>query len=202
MSGLCQTPGIGLLRYVTHPEVAIDPESPVERWGLNPIGMTRVRALLEQPWVADVGRLVSSDEVKAVQTAEIIAEHLSLEVEVRAGIGENDRSSTGYLPPEEFDTAVDRFFAQPEASASGWERAVDAQQRVVAGLADLFDASPAVDTVVVGHGGVGTLLYCWLTDRAIARRHDQPGQGHYFTVDTTTRAVLHPWRRIDARSSE
>ena len=47
------------------------------------------------------------------------------------------------------------------------------------------------------HGAVGTLWYCWLTDQGISRRHDQPGQGHYFTVDVATRQVVHPWVPID-----
>ena len=40
---------------------------------------------------------------------------------------ENDRSATGYLPPNQFEAMADRFFAEPQASVLGWERAVDAQ---------------------------------------------------------------------------
>jgi broad specificity phosphatase PhoE len=142
--------------------------------------------------------VISSDETKAMQTAEILAVHLGLDVEVRSGIGENGRSSTGYLPPVEFEAMADRFFSEPGSSAAGWERAVDAQRRIVEGLADLLDDPVAMpSTVVVGHGAVGTLWYCWLTDQPIDRRHDQPGQGHYFAVDVATREVLHTWLPID-----
>jgi broad specificity phosphatase PhoE len=169
----------------------------VERWSLSPAGLARARVLTEQPWVAEVERIVSSEETKAVQTAELLAERIGLSVEVRAGIGENDRSTTGFLPPEEFEATADRFFAEPGASVRGWERAVDAQSRIVAGLADLLESDDERNTVVVGHGGVGTLWYCWLTGQAIDRRHDQPGQGHFFTVDVATGRVLHTWHPID-----
>ena len=202
----CTEPGrawhtrrIALLRYVTHPEVAVDPAIPVERWSLSSAGLARARAMLDQPWVGELDRIVSSDETKAVQTAELLAEATGLRVEVRAGIGENNRTATGFLPPEEFETTADRFFAEPEESVRGWERAVDAQARIVDGLADLLDPTDTRSTVVVGHGGVGTLWYCRLTGQPISRRSDQPGQGHYFTVDVSTGQVLHAWRPIDER---
>ncbi|MCB0967237.1 MAG: histidine phosphatase family protein [Ilumatobacter sp.] len=153
--------------------------------------------MLEQPWVSTIGRIVSSTETKAVETAELLATHLGLDVEVRTGLGENDRSATGFVPPDEFEQLADAFFAEPEQSVRGWERAIDAQQRIVAGLADLLGAGDAHSTAVVGHGAVGTLWYCHLTDQAIDRRHDQPGQGHYFTVDTTSGRVLHRWHPVD-----
>jgi broad specificity phosphatase PhoE len=185
------------LRYITHPQVAIEPDVPVTRWSLSAIGVERAEAMCRQPWAADVRRIVSSDEVKAVQTAEILARHVGVPVEVRPGIGENDRSSTGFVPPDRFEQLADRFFADPEASVEGWERAVDAQARIAAGLADLLADEAGGDVAVVGHGGVGTLWWCALAGRPIDRRHDQPGQGHYFTVDRAHGAVLHGWRPVD-----
>jgi broad specificity phosphatase PhoE len=143
-----------------------------------------------------VGRVVSSDETKAVETARVVAQHLTLPLEVREGIGENDRSSVGFVPKAEFEALANAFFAEPERSVRGWERAIDAQRRIAAGLSDLL--SPAAhDVLVVGHGGVGTLWYCFLNELPIDRRHDQPGQGHYFSVDTSTRRATHGWRPID-----
>lgn len=185
------------LHYVTHPDVAVDPTVALQRWTLSELGEQRARAMLDQPWVAEVQRIVSSDETKAVHTAGILAAHLGLGVEVVAGLGENDRSATGFLPAEEFEATADRFFAHPELSADGWERAVDAQRRTVQALAPVLAEAATVDTVVVGHGGVGTLWYCALTGDEISRRHDQPGQGHFFTVDATTATVLHGWHPID-----
>jgi len=82
---------VSVLRYITHPEVVVDPSVAVARWGLSPVGLRRAEALCRQPWAAGVRRVVSSDEVKAVQAAEVLAGHLGLRVEIREGIGENDR---------------------------------------------------------------------------------------------------------------
>ncbi len=185
-----------MLRYVTHPEVVVDPAVLVPNWGLSARGRSRVQALLAQPWLPSVGRVVSSDETKAVEAASIIATHLGLPCEVREGIGENDRSSVGFVPPAEFEQLANAFFAEPEQSVRGWERAIDAQRRIARGLADLLTPTTG-DVVVVGHGGVGTLWYCFLNELPIERRHDQPSQGHYFSVDQQTRRAWHAWRPID-----
>jgi broad specificity phosphatase PhoE len=154
--------------------------------------------------MATVGRLVASDETKAVETAGILADRLGLAVEIRLATGETDRSATGWVPPERHDELAARYFADPERSADGWERAIDSQRRVVAALADLLvePGGRAVerarpDVVVVGHGGVGTLLWCHLAGLAIDRRHDQPSQGHHWAWDRSTGRVVHPWRPID-----
>lgn len=188
-----------LLRYISHADVVKDPDVPVPQWPLSEVGVERVRAMTARPWVASIGRVVSSPEKKALETATLLADTLGLVVEVRDRTGEIDRSSTGFLPPDEHEAHADRFFAAPEVSSGGWERAVDAQDRIVDALADLLvpDQVDDVDIAVVGHGAVGTLWYCRLTAQPIDRRHDQPGQGHYFTIDLATGAVLHPWRPIE-----
>ncbi len=198
------------LRYITHPEVTVDPSVDAAHWNLSPVGIARAHAIARQPWAPEIGRIVSSDEAKAVQTATILAEALDLTVEIREGVGENDRSATGFVAPPRFEALADAFFAEPARSVSGWERAVDTQLRITTGLADLLELNtgapasdtsdtetPASDVAVVGHGAVGTLWFCTLTGQPIDRRHDQPGQGHYFTVDLATRRVEHAWLPID-----
>ncbi len=186
------------LRYITHPEVAVDPSVPVPNWDLSEVGFQRAQLLLTRPWIGDIAAVVSSAERKAKTTAAILADHLGVTVDVRPATGENDRSATGFVPPSEFERLADAFFSWPDQSISGWERAVDAQARIVAELSDLLTPARATgDIAVIGHGGVGTLLYCHLAGLKISRQHDQPGQGHYFSVDIETGRPLHHWRTID-----
>ncbi len=184
------------LRYVTHPEVAGDPEVPVPEWPLSAAGRRRVAAMLDQPWIRSTGRIVSSPERKAVETATIVADHLGVGVEIRDDTGEIDRSATGFVPHDRHETLADRCFADPTTSADGWETAVDAQHRIVGALEDLL-VDDDRDVVVVGHGGVGTLLWCHLAGTPISRTHDQPGQGHHWALDRATGHLLHGWLPID-----
>lgn len=179
--------------FVTHPEVRIDPAVPVPRWPLTDAGIARMRAFAARPALAGVRSVFASTETKAIEAAGILAGRLGLGVAVDSGFDENDRSATGYLPHEEFQRTADAFFARPTESVRGWERAVDAQARVVAALAHALAAAPPGDVAIVAHGGVGTLLLCHLAGEAIDRRHDQPAQGHVFTLDRATGRVLTRW---------
>lgn len=185
------------VHYISHADVRVEPDIPVPRWSLSDVGRARTQRLLSQPWVASLTRIVSSPETKALETATMLADHLDLAVEVRPMTGEIDRSRTGYVTHDRHEELADQLFRDPYESAAGWERAVDAQDRIVTALADLLGPGVAGDVAVVGHGGVGTLWWCWLAEEAIDRRHDQSGSGCWFTVDAATRRVLHAWRPID-----
>jgi broad specificity phosphatase PhoE len=126
-----------------------------------------------------------------------LAARRRLSVETRPGTGEIDRAATGFLPHDQHELVADACFAEPTVGVRGWERAIDAQARIGAALADLFVGEQHGDVVVVGHGGVGTLWWCCLTGTPIERRWDQPGQGHYFSVDLRTRRPLHHWRPFE-----
>jgi broad specificity phosphatase PhoE len=186
--------------FITHPDVMIDPAVPVPDWALSPRGRARMARALDLPWVAGLRAVWSSTERKARDGAAILAAHLDIAVAELAELGENDRSATGYLPKAEFNSVADRFFAQPEQSVRGWERAIDAQCRIVAAVDHVLMASAACggDIAIVSHGGVGTLLLCHLCGDAISRARDQPGKsgGNYFCFDIGTRRPHHGWRSI------
>ena len=99
--------------FITHPEVVVDPFVPVPQWRLSSRGIARVRLMLEQTWVAEIGQIVASEERKAMDMAELLAAHFDLSFTTLADLGENDRSATGYLPRKEFEATVDLFLSTP-----------------------------------------------------------------------------------------
>jgi broad specificity phosphatase PhoE len=189
--------------FVTHANVVIDPAVPVPHWPLSERGRERMRAGLSQPRVREVTAVHCSTERKAIDGAAILAAHLGLTYSTHEALGENDRSSTGFLPPPEFERMADAFFAQPQVSVRGWDRALDAQRRIVAAVQaiDRSDTTPGT-IAIVSHGAVGTLLHCHLAGRAISRRWDQPanGGGNWFAF-TMQPAGLEDaavvWRALD-----
>ena len=188
------------LYFITHPDVRIDPDVPVQQWPLSARGLDRMRAALARHWVPWLRSLWCSTERKAMDGAAILSAHLGLPIQVLAALDENDRSATGYLPRAEFDATADQFFAHPETSIRGWERAIDAQRRIVTAIgAIIAQRSAEGDVAVVAHGGVGTLLLCHLKGRAISRTEDQPANngGNYFYFDMTTCRLIQGWQAID-----
>jgi broad specificity phosphatase PhoE len=186
--------------FITHPDVVVDPAVPVPEWPLSARGIERMQQLARQPWIGELTALYASDERKARDGAEVLAAHTGVPVQIEPALGENDRSSTGYLPPAEFQRTADAFFAQPDISVRGWERAVDAQRRIVRAVFDLAARAPdGASLAVVSHGGVGTLLLCHLERCAISRTREQPGTtgGNYFTFEAPSGVLLHGWAPID-----
>lgn len=188
------------VRYLTHPQVVVDPLTEVRKWSLNAVGTARVSALAARLGrLANTRRVICSDETKALETAMPLAFILGTKIEVRPLMHENDRSATGFLPPHEFEAVADQFFAEPTKSVRGWETAESAQRRIVAEVDAALDGRQNGDILFVGHGGVGTLLFCALSGNAIDRRFDQGpgGGGCWFQFDLHDRRPPHGWRPME-----
>ena len=190
--------------YLTHPQVVIDPAVPTPRWGLNDKGMARAQAFAARGVVPDGATIFASAETKATDLAGAIAAAIGAKVIVDPAMGENDRSSTGFLAPEQFEATADRFFAQPDDSIEGWETARDAQARIVMAVRRALESVPADrPAVFCGHGAVGTLLKCFVGGRMIARSEDQrrmadPGGGNCFVFDLDAMRLHGDWMAMEA----
>lgn len=180
--------------FISHPEVVIDPAVPVPRWPLAPEGIARMRRLAADPRLEGLAAVWASDETKAIEAAGILAARFGLPVHVHPGLAEMDRSSTGYRPREDFERLADAFFSRPEASVEGWERAVDAQARMVAAAREILAGHGDGGLALVGHGGTGTLLMCALAGLPIARKHDQGRAGCTWRFTLRPPSVTQAWQ--------
>jgi broad specificity phosphatase PhoE len=160
---------MSVLHFITHPQAVVDPAVPVPQWSLSEAGRRRVEVFAKDPVLGNVGSIWFSDENKAQEAAKILAARLGVSVSLLPALGENDRRSTGFLAPDRFEAAADAFFAAPEKSYRGWERAIDAQRRILGAFEAVLAAprDPGSDVIVVSHGAVGTLLKCHLRGRQI-----------------------------------
>lgn len=185
--------------FVTHPEVIIDPAVPVPDWQLSEKGWSRIRSFCARPELTRVSDVFTSSERKATNCAEALKAERQLAFRIDARLGENDRSSTGYVEPPRFWEIVAQFFDRPHESVLGWERAIDAQTRIREAVADcVASRRGGGDICIFSHGGVGTLLLCDFMDEPISRKRGQPisGGGCYFSFEAETKTLLHGWRDI------
>lgn len=187
------------LIFITHPEVVVDPQTSVEEWRLSAVGVQRMRGFSCSLIPSKVRKIWSSRETKAVEAAGILGDALGLGFGVSNDLGENDRSATGFLPPAEFEDMANAFFATPETSVRGWERAIDAQSRIRDAVIGIVADHTDGDLAIVAHGAVGTLLFCALSGNGIARSFDQPFQGHYWTAALPDLTPKHGWKPIAPR---
>lgn len=187
------------LYFITHAEVVIDPKVPVPDWPLSDIGRTRHEGGTRAPYAQNITAVYSSDERKARDGAEILAQARGLPVQVVEPLHENDRSATGFLPKEDFERVADQFFAQPDVSVRGWETARDAQSRIVQAVQGIAGADTSTgDIAIIAHGGVGALLLAHALAEPISRKFDQVGGtgGNVLTLSLPDLKLLAGWRDI------
>jgi broad specificity phosphatase PhoE len=189
-----------LLIFITHPEVVIDPGQPVPEWPLSETGRRRMAHFAGLLADRNVSAVYASTERKAMDGAAIVAERLGLPYRTDANLGENDRSSTGYIAPPEFWEVVRAFFGRPHESVRGWERAIDAQTRIVGAVDGIArEDETSGDIVIVSHGGVGCLLAAHLQGVEIGResRPSHPGGGCFIVIERETLTLRQDWRAIE-----
>lgn len=185
--------------FVTHPEVVINPAVAVPDWQLSEMGWSRIRSFCGRPELSLVSEVHTSSERKALDCAEALKAARQLSFKIDPRLGENDRSSTGYVAPPGFWEIVARFFDNPHDSVLGWERAIDAQRRIREAVSDCIESGTGDgDICIFSHGGVGTLFLCDLLNEPISQKRSQPisGGGCFFAFDAAKKRLLHDWRDI------
>jgi broad specificity phosphatase PhoE len=188
------------LIFLTHPEVVIDPDRPITEWPLNPVGRARMQHFAELIAGRTITAVYASTERKARDGAAIVAERLRLPYATHEDLGENDRSSTGFIAPPEFWEVVREFFGRPHESIRGWERAIDAQTRIVSAVSRILRKDQTSgDIVIVSHGAVGCLLTAHLQRVEIGQesRPQHPGGGCFIVIDRDTFTLTQNWRAIE-----
>ena len=134
------------LAWVRHARVDPDPTTPADEWPLTSQGREDAARLARS--LADLQTplgIVTSDERKAIETAEEIASTLGLAPpEVSPGLREVQRPWT-----DGDYRAVVRAYLR-SGTAPGWESCSEARQRLSSAIAELW--RPEGTTIVVGHG--------------------------------------------------
>ena len=143
---------------VKHSLPTVDSSIPANEWLLSDEGRSRAQELAEKLFHHDIGRVFSSVEAKASETAVIVAESLKRPIEVVAGLHEHERTTVGFLEKEQFEGSVDRFFARPAELNLGEETADTAYARFSYAVRGISGRFPRDNLAIVTHGTVMSLF--------------------------------------------
>jgi len=136
----------------------VDPTRPARDWVLGDEGRQRCEALAGALASQPIDRLFSSDEPKAIETSQLLAQRLGLEHTCVPGLHEHERHSTPYLGEDAFRAAMQRFFACPDALVYGQETADAAHVRFAQALGQAMAGHTGQTVAIVAHGTVISLL--------------------------------------------
>jgi broad specificity phosphatase PhoE len=126
-------------------------------WRLSEAGRDRCIALANRLTRYAPTIIVTSQEPKARETADIVGRALGLSVESAPDLQEHDRTGVPWLGQEQFETSVRAFFDHPDERVFGRETADQAAARF-SGAVDAIVARRRAGTIaIVSHGTVISL---------------------------------------------
>jgi broad specificity phosphatase PhoE len=142
------------LYLVRHGRTQPDPATAAALWPLSATGRAETARLAAHPRWAEVAGFYASPEEKAIETARLLSEPHGQSLTILTDLREVERGSA-FLA--DYDAAVREFFARPDESVHGWERAVDAGRRVAGCLEQISARAGDRPVAVVSHGLALTL---------------------------------------------
>ena len=183
---------MALLYLIRHARTQMIEDAP-ERWPLSEEGQREASALSHQDFWREVAYIFSSPEPKALQTAEPAARRWGIPLVTADDLRELHRPQ---LVPD-YQMAVARLLADPEASIAGMEPAAQAAERITRCIEELVVAHPEQTLAVVSHGLVLTLFLAQLENRwpTVTEWRAVPFTG-LIVMDTNTWRPIKNWLSI------
>jgi len=146
------------LILIKHAHSQMNPSLPPEQWELSEQGRKRCAALAARLSAHVPDLIFSSEERKASQTAELLAQQLNRPWQPAPGLQEHDRGNVPVMATKDFISAMAQVFRRPHERVLGRESADEALTRFERALSDLLDQHSDKDVAVVTHGTVIALF--------------------------------------------
>ncbi|PKO14044.1 MAG: hypothetical protein CVU39_15800 [Chloroflexi bacterium HGW-Chloroflexi-10] len=147
------------LLLIKHALPIVQPAIPAQFWELSQAGLLSCHQFSQQLRAYNLQTIYSSDEPKAVQTANELGKHLNLSVSQAKDLHEHRRLTSDYFEHHaDFESTIQAFFDQPDIRVFGAETAAQALSRFHAAVSSIVSANPQQDIAIVSHGTVITLL--------------------------------------------
>jgi broad specificity phosphatase PhoE len=143
---------------IKHARPKVIESVPPERWELSEEGRAACSALAEVVRPHDPTVIVTSQERKAQETGQLIANALGKPIETAAGLQEHDRSNVPMMRSSEFLSALAMFFKESNRLVLGKETADQAAGRFERAIEEVLARHAEGNIAIVTHGTVLALF--------------------------------------------
>lgn len=178
------------LILVKHSLPQIAEDRPASTWNLSAEGRLRAHSLAEQLERFEPEVIVSSDEPKAKETAEILASHFQLDMQIIPDLHEHDRSNVTYLSDDVFQASIREFFQKPDELVFGSETANQAHTRFYRTVHSILNEHRNRTVLIVTHGTVISLFVSRLTGSSDVELWSQLGLPSFIAVDLYSSTLI------------
>jgi broad specificity phosphatase PhoE len=141
----------------------VDPTKSSEQWRLSEKGKASCAPLADALREQAPAIIVSSEEPKASETAQLIAKQLNVPTETAPDLHEHDRSNVPHMRSGEFISHMELFFRRADERVLGRETADEALTRFESAVEAIVAKHATGNVAIVTHG---TVLALFVADRA------------------------------------
>jgi broad specificity phosphatase PhoE len=163
---------------------------PAREWKLSEEGRSRAERLAEELILFQPEVIVSSNEPKAKETAEILAKNHQLELHVVEDLHEHDRSNIPYLSQAEFQASIQDFFQRPDKLVFGRETANQVYARFHRAVHSVLNEHVNKTVVIVTHGTVISLFVSRLTGSSDLELWNKLGLPSFIAMDLHSSTLI------------
>ena len=178
------------LILVKHSVPEIEQEQPANTWRLSNEGQRRAQRLAEELLRFEPEVILSSDEPKARETAEILSQRLQLDVQTLPNLHEHDRSNVPFLSHDAFQTSIRDFFQRPDELVFGRETADQAHTRFYRAAHSILTEHRNKTVIIVTHGTVISLFVSRLTGTSDLELWDRLGLPSFVAMDLASNPLI------------
>jgi broad specificity phosphatase PhoE len=153
------------LILIKHASPLVIPGTPPEKWKLSDKGRETCSGLADALRAHDPKMIVSSEEPKAIETAQLAAARLRVPVDSAPALHEHDRSNVPHMRSGEFISHVELMFRKPAERVLGRESANEALARFESAVNDVLTKHSDGNIAIVSHGTVIALFVAKYVDQ-------------------------------------
>jgi broad specificity phosphatase PhoE len=146
------------LILVKHASPEVNAAVPSDQWSLSEKGRASCAVLAARLRHSAPNKIIHSTEPKATETAQLLAEQLTVPAVKAADLHEHDRGNVPHMRSAEFISAVANFFKRSDELVLGKETATQATDRINDAVNDVLSQHADETLAVVTHGTVLALL--------------------------------------------
>ena len=178
------------LTLVRHSLPEIKKDLPAREWLLSEEGKARARRLANVLKSHGLDLIATSNEPKAVETAQILAGQYCLKPLLIAGLHEHERRLTPYLSKPDFEAVVREFFEKPDILVFGDETADQAQERFAGAVHSILSENKNSKIAIVTHGTVISLFVSRLTGKSGFKIWSELGLPCFVVLDMQSKELI------------
>lgn len=146
------------LIFLRHALTTIDLDIPSAEWDLSEQGKQEIQRIADSGVFDSIDILISSDEKKAIRTAEPIARRLNLKIRSNPLFRELDRKQIQSKDKTEYEIIVKQVFEKKAQSILGCETAENSLNRFKKGIKIIEESFVNSKILIVSHGIILTLF--------------------------------------------